>query len=197
MATRLLATPNDGVLILTLESDDGLPRLERRVLGELRREIEGLAARGFSGCVITGSKTAFAAGAEIGELARLTPDQAHEFSREGQAAFRAIERSSRRVIAAIRGYCFGGGLDLALACHLRIATDDALFAHPGGSLGILTGWGGTQRLARRIGRSRAMEMFVTGRRLGAHEAQECGLISRTAPADELLAIAARFSRAVA
>ena len=92
----------------------------------------------------------------------------------------AVANSPRPIIAAIRGYCMGGGLDLALACHARIASRDAVFAHPGGSLGILTGWGGTQRLPRLIGRSRALEMLVTGRRVDAEEAFVYGLVEKIA-----------------
>jgi enoyl-CoA hydratase/carnithine racemase len=196
--TRLRSTSQDRLLILTLESAVGLPRIERRVLAEIACEMEKLAAAtAFSRCVITGTERAFAVGAEISELGRLTAAEAHEFSREGQRVMRLVERSRVPVIAAIQGYCMGGGLDLALACHARIATSDAVFAHPGGSLGILTGWGGTQRLTRLIGLSRAMEMFVTGRRLSAKEAGACGLVTRTASARDLLVVGGQPSRGVA
>ena len=198
MATRLRrsylrSTQQSEIVVLALESEDGLPRVERQILAEIASQIEQLAAtRAFSGCVITGTEQAFAVGADIAELARLTPVEAHEFSREGQRVMRLVERSRVPVIAAIQGYCMGGGLDLALACHARIATPDAVFAHPGGSLGILTGWGGTQRLTRLIG-GRALEMLATGRRLKAHEAHECGLVTRIATAEELLSLSAQLS----
>lgn len=188
-----MSAPRGRILLLTLESDDGLPRLERRVLADLASQIERLAAAEFDGCVITGGEAAFAVGAEISELARLTAAEAYEFSRVGQSIFRRVEQSPKPVIAAIRGYCMGGGLDLALACQARVASPDAAFAHPGGSLGILTGWGGTQRLTRLIGRGRAMEMFTTGRKLDASEALECGLISKILPASEILSAAAELS----
>ena len=98
------------------------------------------------------------------------------------------------IVAAIRGFCFGGGLDLALACHARICSEDAIFAHPGGSLGIITGWGGTQRLPRLIGASRAVEMFITGRRLNASEALACGLVDRIVPASRLWSDAIKEAR---
>ena len=142
-----------------------------------------------SGIVITGTEKAFAAGAEISELASLTPLAAHEFSLFGQQVMTQIERSPKPVIAAVRGYCFGGALDLALACHLRIAAEDASFAHPGAPLGILTGWGGTQRLPRTLlpgARSRAFELFSTGRTVTAPEACAMGLISQIVPAAELI-----------
>ncbi len=181
MGSRLVVAQHDEVLLLTLESDDGFPRLERRILAEIEAQITKLAeARELAGAVITGTERAFAAGAEISEVASLTPALAFEFARRGQSVMRAVANSSKPIVAAIRGYCMGGGLDLALACHARIASSDAVFAHPGGSLGIITGWGGTQRLPRLIGRSRALEMLVTGRRLDTTEALACGLVQQIA-----------------
>lgn len=142
-----------------------------------------------SGVVITGTDKAFAAGAEIGELASLSPLAAHEFSLLGQRVMSRIERSPKPVIAAVSGYCFGGGLDLALACHIRIASEDGSFAHPGGALGILTGWGGTQRLPRTLlpgARSRALELLATGRTITAREAHSIGLISEVVSPAELV-----------
>jgi enoyl-CoA hydratase len=139
-----------------------------------------------AGCLITGTEKAFAVGADISELSRLTPAEAYEFSREGQRVLGAVERAGVPVIAAIQGYCMGGGLDLALACHARTATPDAVFAHPGGALGILTGWGGTQRLTRLIGRARALEMLATGRQVDAREALALGLLHRIFTPDALV-----------
>jgi enoyl-CoA hydratase/carnithine racemase len=191
VSTRLLAETLENVLVLTLESNDGLPRIQRSVLAALVSQVEKLAAaHELNGCVVTGSQRAFAVGADISELAQLTPAEAFEFSREGQCVFRAIERSTKPIVAAIRGYCMGGGLDLVLACHARIATPDAIFAHPGGSLGIVTGWGGTQRLARLIGRARAIEMLTTGRKVDARQALEWGLLKGLALNEGLIASAA-------
>lgn len=193
MSTRLAAVQQEDVLTLTLETDDGLPRLERSILRALHAYVEKLAAaRELTGCVITGSAGAFAVGADIAELANLSPGETPEFSREGQHVFRTIERSAKPIVAAICGYCMGGGLDLALACHARIATPDAVFAHPGGALGILTGWGGTQRLTRLIGRGRAMEMLTTGRKVTANEAFEWGLVNRIVTAADLPVTAASY-----
>jgi enoyl-CoA hydratase len=165
--------------LLQLESGDGFPRLEISVMDALEREIARLAETAeLRGAVITGSEHAFAVGAEIAELARLTPTSALAFSRRGQAVLGVIASSAKPVVAAIAG-------------------DDAVFAHPGVTLGIITGWGGTQRLARLIGRGRAMEMFATGRRIRASEALTWGLVSGISADRELIAGAVRMARALA
>jgi enoyl-CoA hydratase/carnithine racemase len=198
VSARLVVARQDGVLFLTFDSDDGFPLLEGGATASLAQQMEALAHESeLKGCVIRGSDRAFAAGAEIAELARLTPSEAYEFSRAGQEVFRRIEHSRKPVIAAIRGYCIGGGLDLALVCHERVAAADAVFAHPGGSLGIITGWGGTQRLPRLIGRARAMEMLVTGCRLDAQEALACGLVTRIVSSEVVVAEAIRRARKLA
>lgn len=179
MGSRLAAARHGDILLLTLASDDGLPRLERSILAAIEGQITKLGGTDeLAGAVITGTERAFAVGAEISELASLTAATAFEFARRGQSVMRAVTNSPKPVVAAIRGYCMGGGVDLALACHGRIASHDAVFLHPGGSLGIITGWGGTQRLPRLIGRSRALEMLITGRRLDASEAFACSLVEK-------------------
>jgi enoyl-CoA hydratase len=198
VSTRLVVNLPDDILLLRLESEDRFPRLEMAVLDALEREIARLVeAPELAGAVITGSDLAFAAGAEIAEVARLTPTRAFEFSRRGQAVLGAIASSAKPVVAAIRGYCIGGGLDLALACRARIAAAEAVFAHPGVTLGILTGWGGTQRLPRLIGPGRALELLVTGRRIGANEASAWGLLSKVSANGELLGDAIRLARSLA
>jgi len=198
VSTRLVTNPQDDILLLRLESDDGFPRLEMAVMDALEREIARLAEGAeLRGAVITGSELAFAAGAEISEVARLTPTSALEFSRRGQAVLGAIALSAKSVVAAIRGYCIGGGLDLALACRARIASADAVFAHTGATLGIITGWGGTQRLPRLIGRGRALEMLVTGGRIRASEALGWGLVSKVSADGNLIADAIRLARGLA
>jgi enoyl-CoA hydratase/carnithine racemase len=184
--------------LLQLESDDGFPRLEIFVLDALGREIARLTETAeLSAAVVTGSERAFAVGAEITEVARLTPTSALAFSRRGQAVLGVIASSAKPVVAAIRGYCIGGGLDLALACRSRIATADAVFAHPGVRLGIITGWGGTQRLPRLIGRGRALEMLVTGGHIRASEALAWGLASKVSADRELLHDSIRLARSLA
>jgi enoyl-CoA hydratase len=126
--------------------------------------------------IFTGAGDVFASGANIREVAALTREAARAFAGRGQRLMQKIEEASVLTIAAINGYCMGGGLDLALSCRLRFASKTAQFAHPGARLGIITGWGGTQRLPRLIGTARALEFFATARRLNAQEALETGLI---------------------
>ncbi|HEY4838594.1 MAG TPA: enoyl-CoA hydratase/isomerase family protein, partial [Candidatus Acidoferrales bacterium] len=146
--------------------------------------------------IIFGTDKCFAAGAELAEVTVLTPDQALEFGSLGQSTMQSVERSRKPVIAAIRGFCMGGGFDLALSCHRRIATSDAILAHRGAALGIVTGWGGTQRLPRVLGprgHSIAMEMLVAGRRINAAEAFTLKLISGIVPSASLIDEAAKLT----
>ena len=128
--------------------------------------------------IFSGTDEVFASGADINELARLSTLSARRFAYLGQSVFNKIANSAQTTVAAINGYCFGGGLDLALSCDLRCASVTAVFAHPGAGLGIITGWGGTQRLPGIIGKARALEMFTTARRLSSKEAYEVGLVNR-------------------
>jgi enoyl-CoA hydratase/carnithine racemase len=114
------------------------------------------------------------------EIAALTGPSAYEFSGLGQTLMNAIENFSSTVYAAISGYCMGGGLDLALACHKRIATPNAILGHRGAALGLITGWGGTQRLPRLLGKAKALEIFVTAEKLHAQDALRCGLVGAVA-----------------
>jgi enoyl-CoA hydratase len=195
--TRLVARVERDILILQMESPDGLPRLGRSVMAEIDREMTRLGAETeLRGCLIAGGEKAFAVGAAIEEIARLRGVEAQEFSRRGQSLMDAVANSRKPVIAAIRGFCLAGGLDLALACHKRMATADAAFGHPGGTIGIFTGWGGTQRLSRLIGRARANEMLVTGRRISAREAREWGLVDELIGEREILAAAMERLRGI-
>ena len=131
--------------------------------------------------VIHGSDKSFAAGAEIAEVGALTGVAALDFSRSAQLYFERLSRSPKPIVAAIQGYCLGGGLDLALACHYRIATPDAALGHPGATLGLLTGWGGTQRLPRLLGRARAFELLLLGQPINAERALQVGLVDQIVP----------------
>jgi enoyl-CoA hydratase/carnithine racemase len=127
--------------------------------------------------VFTGTADIFASGANIRELSQLDPEAAFDFSTFGQQLFQTIADARQVTIAAINGYCMGGALDLALACDIRVASKTAVFSHPGVKLGIITGWGGTQRLPRIIGRAQALEFFVTGSRYTSTTSLQMGLIS--------------------
>ena len=149
-------------------------------LKELDSAISTLIIRDdISAIIFTGTGDAFASGADIRELATLTQAMARDFATRGQSIFQKIADARQLTIAAINGYCMGGGLDLALCCDVRCASPNAVFAHPGARLGIITGWGGTQRLPRLIGTARAFEMFATAKRVDCREAYEIGLVSRT------------------
>ena len=130
--------------------------------------------------IFTGASDVFASGADIKQLAVLNPPEACALSQRGQKLTQAIADLNQITIAAINGYCMGGGLDFALACDIRIASRSAVFAHPGARLGIITGWGGTQRLPRLIGKSKAIELFSTARRFSSDEALRAGLITQIA-----------------
>jgi len=152
--------------------------LSRDTLNELANAVASLTAReDLLAIIFSGSEDVFASGADIRELAKLDSARAREFSRFGQELFQSVADARQVTIAAINGYCIGGALDLALACDIRIASPQAVFAHPGARLGIITGWGGTQRLQPLVGRARALELFATARRLTSQEALEIGLIS--------------------
>lgn len=147
------------------------------VLDQLELILDGIADRSDIKTVLfTGSGTSFASGADLREIAHVTPDSAPAFARKGQQLMERIASMGQKTIAAINGYCFGGALDLALACDVRIACSEAKFAHPGTGLGIITGWGGTQRLPRLIGTSNSLEMFFTAEAINADRAIQIGLV---------------------
>ena len=162
--------------------DRAFSSLSVSALSDLDEAFSTLSARAdINALIITGTGDVFASGADIRELQTLTPESARAFAGRGQHLFQRIADARQLTVAAVNGYCMGGGLDLALACRLRVAGPSAVFAHPGARLGVITGWGGTQRLPKLIGAARALEMFTTARRLSADEALEFGLISRIHP----------------
>ena len=165
--------------ILRLISPDGTNRLSRACVLALTEAICA-SAREARPLIITGNPKFFSVGADLTEIAGLTGPSAYEFSRMGQALISAIATYPATVIAAIEGHCMGGGLDLALACHRRIASPHAVFGHRGAALGLITGWGGTQRLPRRIGKGRALELFVAAEKVSAVRALAIGLVDSLA-----------------
>jgi enoyl-CoA hydratase/carnithine racemase len=130
--------------------------------------------------VLTGNKKFFSAGADLAEISALYSTEAYKFSQMGQKLMDGIENFPAPVVAAVNGYCMGGGLDLALACHQRIASPHAIVGHRGAALGLVTGWGRTQRLPRLVGKSKALEMFVAAEKIHAREALRIGLVNGVA-----------------
>ncbi len=169
----------DAATILRLVSPDGTNRLTRACVVALTAAIRELTQNPRS-LIIAGNEKFFSAGADLEEIAALTGPAAYEFSRMGQGLMNEIANFPARTIAAISGYCMGGGLDLALACDRRIAFPHAIFGHRGAALGLITGWGGTQRLPRLIGKARAMQILLEAEKLHATEALRIGLIDAIA-----------------
>lgn len=184
--------------ILRLRSDDGTNRLTRRTVLELSEAIDKLAA-GSRPLILTGNAHFFSAGADLNEIAALTGPSAYEFARKGQELMQTVADFPAPVYAAVSGYCMGGGLDLALACHRRIASPHAVFGHRGAALGLITGWGGTQRLPRLVGKARALQMFVAGEKIHADHALQMGLINGIAedPVAEALCQITRLAQQTA
>ena len=196
---RYLKTERDDELaVITIDRRDKLNALNEEVVRELGEAFEALRHEdGVRGVILTGAgEKAFVAGADIGVLARMDSLAGVAVSRVGQEVFLAIERFPKPVLAAIGGYALGGGFELALACHLRLASDDARFGLPEVGLGILPGYGGTVRLTRLVGLGRAVEMTLTGEMVAAEEARAMGLVSAVAPRAELLVRAKELLRRV-
>ena len=184
---HLLIEDRGAVRIVTINRPDKLNALNRATLLELQRAFDGCREdETVRVAVVRGAgDKAFIAGADIAELAALGPIQARDFSRLGQRVMRSIEGLGKPVIAMIGGYALGGGMELAMSCHLRIASEKATFGQPEINLGTLPGFGGSQRLLRLAGRGVALELCLTGARIGAQRAYELGLIHRIAAADQL------------
>ncbi len=187
--TGSLVVERDGaVATVTITRPKVLNALNIATVAALHDTIRELAEDGAVRVIIlTGSgEKAFIAGADISELAPLTPVEAEALARRGQGLCHTIEQMGKPVIAAINGYALGGGCELAMACTIRIAADTAKLGQPEIKLGLLPGYGGTQRLARLVGRGRALELMLTGDPIDAAEAHRIGLVNRIVPAAELL-----------
>ncbi len=168
--------PHAVVLRLTSPDGDNTNRLTRARVLRLTEAITQLGRGDSKALVITGNEHFFSAGAELAEITALTGAEAYEFASMGQRLMNTIAEFPASTYAAVHGYCMGGGLDLALACRHRIAGPHAIFGHRGAALGLITGWGGTQRLPRLIGKARALEMFVAAEKVTAKHALRMGLI---------------------
>ena len=168
--------PRGSAVVLRLVSDDDTNRLTRARVHALTAAVEDLVAHPPALLVIAGNAKFFSAGADLNEIAALTGAEAFRFAQMGQRLMTAVASFPAPTIAAIQGYCMGGGLDLALACDRRIASTHALFGHRGAALGLITGWGGTQRLPRLVGKARALQMFLATEKLHAPQALHVGLV---------------------
>ncbi len=186
--STLLFSVHDGVATITINRPDKLNALNGAVIAELGAAAAEAAARpDVQGVILTGAGTkAFVAGADISELASQGPLEGKRRSLEGQAVFRRFEALRKPVVAAINGFCLGGGCELAMACHLRIASTAARFGQPEVKLGIGPGYGGTVRLPRLVGRGRALELLLTGEMIPAEEAWRIGLVNRVVAPEQLL-----------
>jgi len=189
----------DGVLIVTIDRPKVLNALNAQTVGEIGEAFE--AAReddSVKAVILTGGgEKAFVAGADINELAKMTPISGKATASKGQGVFFDIERFPKPVIAAINGYALGGGCELALACHIRIASENAQIGLPEVTLGIIPGYGGTQRLARLVGKGKALEIICTADRIGAADAEKIGLVNKVVPADQLMSVAEEMARKIA
>lgn len=180
----------DGIATITVARPDKLNALNATVIRELGVAIEAARADdAVRGVILTGEGRAFVAGADIAELSTLSAAAARQVALDGQAVFRRFETSPKPTIAAVNGFAFGGGCELAMACHLRIAAEGAKFGQPEAKLGLLPGYGGTQRLPRLVGRGRALELLMSAQPIDSAEAYRIGLANRVVPADQLLATA--------
>lgn len=178
-AASLLVEVIDNSAVLRFNKPAQRNSLSVATLHELNNALTGLLSReDLQAIIFTGTGDVFASGADISELTQLNPSSAIEFSKLGQGIFQRIDDAPQLTIAAINGYCMGGALDLALACDIRVAARMAVLSHPGAMRGIITGWGGTQRLPHLIGKRRALELFLTARRINSEEALKIGLVSK-------------------
>jgi len=184
----LLVEAKNRIAFVTINRPDKLNALNEQAKAELKQAFENFRDDANVDVVIlTGAgEKSFVAGTDIKELTELNSESGRSFSQGGQGVFNLIENLGKPVIAAVNGYALGGGCELALACHIRIASENARFGQPEVNLGVIPGYGGTQRLARLVGKGRAMEMILTGDQCDAQEALRIGLVNKVVPQSELL-----------
>ena len=184
----LLTEITDGILTITINRPEKLNALNQQVQKELDEVFNEINANDdIRGVIITGSgQKAFVAGADISEFSDFTSKQAKEMSGNGHRIFNKIEASAKPVIAAVNGFALGGGCELAMACHMRIASENAKFGQPEINLGIIPGYGGTQRFPRYLGKGKAIELLLTADLISAQEALELGLVNHVTTQEELL-----------
>lgn len=188
---------SDRVATITVNRPEKLNALNAATIGELEMAIDECRTREDIGAVIlTGAGKGFIAGADISELANQSPIDAKSRALRGQRVFAKFERSPKPVIAAVNGFALGGGCELAMSCHFRLASEFAKFGQPEVKLGICPGYGGTQRLPRLVGKGRALQLLLTGEMIDAQEAYRIGLVNKVYPAAELLPAADAMLRQI-
>jgi len=185
---NLALSLENSILIITINRPERLNALNVSTIEEIRNAFqEALDETAVKGIIITGSgDKAFVAGADIKEIAELNAMNGRKFSENGQEVLQTIENSEKPVIAAVNGFALGGGCELAMACHIRIASDLAKFGQPEVKLGIIPGYGGTQRLSHLVGRGKALELMMTGGMIDAREAKVIGLVNRVVSSEDLM-----------
>ncbi|MFD2248474.1 enoyl-CoA hydratase/isomerase family protein [Pontibacter ruber] len=190
MATyeNLLLHIQDNILTITINREDKLNALNIETVKEIRNAIQQVYDDpSIRGVIFVGAgPKAFVAGADISEIAELSDVNARSFAERGQEVFSMIERCNKPVIAAVNGFALGGGCELAMACHIRVASNNARFGQPEVNLGVIPGYGGTQRLTQLIGKGKAMELMMTGDMVSAQEALELGLVNHVTSQEELM-----------
>lgn len=200
MSGKSVSLRNDGaVAVVTVDRPEALNALSTETLDELDGAFrQACAEEGTRAIVLTGAgEKAFVAGADIREMSALDAPGAHRYARRGQAVLARIERSGKPVVAAVNGFALGGGCELALACHIRVASEKARFGQPEVKLGVMTGFGGSQRLTRIVGRGRALEILLTGELLDAAQAHRLGLVNRVVPHERVMGESLNIARTLA
>jgi enoyl-CoA hydratase len=188
MYQTLLTSLENNILIITINRTDKLNALNKTVIDELNTTIDEVYNNPeIKSAIITGTgPKSFVAGADISEFVGLDPKQGSDLAKKGQSLFDKIENSPKPIIAAVNGFALGGGCELALSCHFIYASENAKFGQPEVNLGLIPGYGGTQRLTQVIGRNRAMELLMSGNTCTAKEAMDYGMVNKVVPAEELL-----------
>ncbi len=196
--TLLIDRTDDGIATVTVNRPDKLNALNAAVIADIATLAQAIRDDDtIRAVIITGAgPKAFVAGADIAELSAIEGNDGKAFAERGQAAFRALETAGKPVIAAVNGFALGGGCELAMACHIRLASPNAKFGQPEVKLGVIPGYGGTVRLPRLVGRGRALELLLTGAMIDAEEAHRIGLVNRVVAAESLLDEARAMARII-
>lgn len=188
MYSTLLTSLDNGILIITINRPDKLNALNKDVFNDLDKALDEVYSnKDIKTVIITGAGSkAFVAGADITEFSSLNKEQAMALSKRGHDVFNKIENSKKPIIAAVNGFALGGGCELAMACHFRTCSENAKFGQPEVNLGLIPGYGGTQRLTQLIGKGKSMELQMTAQIIDANEAFRMGLVNHVTPADRLI-----------